>query len=136
VAGAYLPGDPLELSPKNKYTVTATYMLPLDRSIGKLSVGLTFTHTDSMFVNPSDRYYTGCTGVVTASCSQGGVSSPATVANIRTLGTLQATNLVNGNVNWNNVAGGPIDLAVFVSNLTNGNCSRGWKKRLARGIEI
>jgi iron complex outermembrane receptor protein len=119
VAGAYLPGDPLELSPRNKYTVTATYTLPLDRSMGRLSVGLTFTHTDSMFVNPSDRYYTGCTGVVTASCSQGGISSPATVAAIRTLGTLQATNLLNGNLSWNSVGGSPIDLAAFVSNLTN-----------------
>jgi iron complex outermembrane receptor protein len=85
-------GDPLPFSPKNRITVTGTYTLPLPKSVGELSVGATFIHTDTQ------------------------VASQATLPQYR---NLPATDIVNVNVNWDNVAGRPIDLAFFVTNLTN-----------------
>jgi iron complex outermembrane receptor protein len=42
-------GATLPFAPKNRVTLTATYTLPLDKSIGEISVGGTFVHTDSQF---------------------------------------------------------------------------------------
>jgi iron complex outermembrane receptor protein len=101
-------GDPLELSPRNKVTVTGTYRLPLDSSVGRIALSATYTHTDQMFVNPNDRAYVGTAA-----------SSPAAVAMLQSLSWVQATNLVNVNVNWDSVFDKPLDLAFFVTNLTN-----------------
>ncbi len=83
-------GGPLTLSPKNRATLTGTYVLPLDESIGKISLGATFTHTDKQLAN-------------------------ATSAR----GVLPATDLLNLNVSWKGVMGAPIDLSFFVTNVTN-----------------
>jgi len=99
IDGQQRVGDPLALSPKNKYVITGTYTLPLGESIGKISVGATFVHTDSMITNYADR--------LSAS------------ANLADLGTLPATDLVNANINWNSIAGGPLDLMLFGTNLAN-----------------
>jgi iron complex outermembrane receptor protein len=85
-------GGPLSLTPKNQYTITGTYTLPLDPSVGRLSLGLTFSHRDSSFGTTSSRL-----------AQQ----------------TLPAQNLLNFNLNWNNVAEMPLDLSFFVTNLTN-----------------
>jgi iron complex outermembrane receptor protein len=97
-AGALSAGDQLTLSPKNKYTVTGTYTLPLDSSIGKVSVGATFTHTDSQIVNYAD------------------VLSPNPL--VAALGRLDARNLLNLNLSWNSVVGLPVDLSLFATNVT------------------
>ncbi len=85
-------GDPLAQVPKNRLNLSAKYTLPLDDSIGKISIGATYVYTDKAFFNlnstPSLRY-------------------------------LPASNIVNLNVDWKNVAGQPIDAAFFVTNLTN-----------------
>src|SRR5262249_5089374 len=44
-------GDPLPQVPKNRVSATATYHLPLDSSIGRISFGATLTHTDKQFFN-------------------------------------------------------------------------------------
>jgi iron complex outermembrane recepter protein len=95
------PGDPLPLSPKNKFTATGTYTLPLGQDIGRISLGVTFTHTDSMLVNYSDR------------TSQ----NPAIVP----LSFLPALNLLNLNLSWNSIAASPVDLALFATNITQKN---------------
>ncbi|HEX7853082.1 MAG TPA: TonB-dependent receptor [Sphingobium sp.] len=107
LGGVPLPGDPLALAPKNKYTVTATYTLPLDESIGKISVGATFTHTDSMLSNYNDKQYVGTAG-----------SDPATVALFQSMSYLAPTDLLNLNASWNSVAGSPVDLSFFMTNVT------------------
>jgi len=85
-------GSPLSLSPKNRVSVTGNYVLPLDESLGKVSFGATYTHTDSQFS-----------------------ASPS----VSPLGHLPATDLLNLNFNWNSIAGGPVDLSVFATNVTN-----------------
>jgi iron complex outermembrane receptor protein len=94
------PGSPLALSPKNKFSITGTYTLPLDADIGKISVGATFTHSDKMLTNYVYQ-------------------TPAAVALFgANFGYVKASNLLNLNVSWNSVAGYPIDLSAFASNVT------------------
>ncbi|MET0241328.1 MAG: TonB-dependent receptor [Sphingobium sp.] len=98
-AGA-LEGYPVTYAPKNKYTITGTYTLPLDPSIGKISVGATFSHTDSQYATFSD-------------------STPAILALAkRDLGILPPLDLLNLNLNWRNIGTLPIDLALFATNVT------------------
>ncbi|TCM19546.1 iron complex outermembrane receptor protein [Novosphingobium sp. PhB165] len=122
LSGTYLVGDPLALSPKNKVTISGTYTLPLPDSVGKVSFGLTYTHTDKMLANTGNRFYAGCNGTANQNmpnCQPGAVSDPATVAYIQSLTFLQPTDLLNVNVNWDNIAGTPIDAGFFASNVTN-----------------
>jgi iron complex outermembrane receptor protein len=86
-------GGQLSLSPRNRVTVSGTYTLPLDESIGVVSIGATFSHTDAHpGINP--------------------VAAP-------TIFLLKASNLLDVNANWRNVFGRPIDLAFFMTNVTN-----------------
>lgn len=85
-------GGELGLSPKHRLSITGTYTLPLDPGIGKVSIGATYVYTADQIV------------------------SLATAPEFQ---RLPASNLVNLNLNWDGVAGLPIDLAAFVTNLTN-----------------
>ena len=105
--GGYRAGDPLLLSPRNKVTVTGAYRLPLDASLGEVSLSATFTHTDRMFVNPADRDYTGYPG-----------STAASIAALQADSWVPATNLLNLDVAWDNVLQKKVDLSVFATNLT------------------
>ena len=85
-------GDPLTFSPKHRLALTATYTLPLDESLGDVSIGGTYLYSAEQFaVNLQ--------------------SSP--------LGLLPETNTFNLNFNWDNIAGSPIDFAAFATNITN-----------------
>ncbi|HTH26927.1 MAG TPA: TonB-dependent receptor [Sphingobium sp.] len=92
-------GDPLVLAPENKFSITASYTLPLDPSIGKITLAGTFTHTDSQLSNYKDRL---------------SVAHPM----LRQYSYLPAHDLVNLNLNWNSVAGSPVDLSLFATNVT------------------
>jgi iron complex outermembrane receptor protein len=92
------PGDPLALSPKNKVTATATYTLPLDADIGKVSVGATFIHIDKQLTNYLYR-------------DSGGKLDDFSYVGKR--------NLLNLNLNWNSVFGTPFDVSAFATNVTN-----------------
>jgi iron complex outermembrane recepter protein len=85
-------GQPLALSPKNRITLTGSYTLPLDESVGRISFGVTYTHTDA------NR-----------------AVSPAAAPNY----LLPASDLVNLNVDWQSAFGKPFDLSFFVTNATN-----------------
>jgi iron complex outermembrane receptor protein len=117
VCGAYcivfngLVGDPLPLSPKNKFTITADYTLPLDESIGRISLGATFTHVDNQLSNYIDKVPTVTIG--------GGALTVPTPSNVISLATLEARNLLNLNLNWNGIMGRPVDLMVFATNVTD-----------------
>ncbi len=85
-------GGPLVLTPRHKLTMTASYTLPLDESIGRVSVSATYTYTAKQLIG-----------------------TPAQTP----LNTLPATNLLNLNLGWSSIAGSPIDLALFATNVTN-----------------
>lgn len=98
-------GMPLTFAPKNKFTITGTYTLPLDESVGRISFGATFTHVDSQH---STYQATAC---ATGPCSGRGAVG-------YDLGLLPGLDLLNLNLNWNAVAGSPVDLALFATNVT------------------
>ncbi|MEW9856692.1 TonB-dependent receptor domain-containing protein [Novosphingobium sp. M1R2S20] len=83
-------GEQLALSPKHRVTTTATYTLPLDERLGSFSVGATYVYTAKQVAV---------------------LSSP--------LGILPETHLLNLNANWGGVGGSPVDLAFFMTNVTN-----------------
>ncbi len=86
-------GQALALSPKNRVTVSGTYTLPLDESVGRISFGATLTHTDAnRAVSP--------------------LASP-------NFFKLKETNLVNLNASWESILGSPLDLSFFMTNATN-----------------
>jgi iron complex outermembrane receptor protein len=94
-------GSVLPYAAKNRVTITGTYTLPIDESVGRVSFGATFTHTDSQKTTTAndDAFSVG------AIPYNGGISP--------------ATDLLNLNLNWNNVGGHPIDLALFATNVTD-----------------
>ena len=96
---AFLVGDPEALAPRNKVAFGATWTLPLPASIGRLSVGGSVTYRDKMLTNYIDRFNP------TASLAQWSY--------------LPKLTLVDANINWKGVAGSPVDLGFFVTNLTN-----------------
>lgn len=83
-------GDRLPLSPKHRLSLTGTWTLPLDESIGAVSVGATYVYTASQSVIKGSPF-----------------------------GTLPASNLINLNVDWREVLGNPVDLSFFMTNVTN-----------------
>ena len=94
-------GSILPFAPKNRVTVTGTYTLPVDQSLGDISVGATFTHTAEYFTTHAD---------------DAAFAAGATPFNA---GLSPSTNLLNLNLNWRNIAGRPVDLALYATNVTN-----------------
>ncbi|MBU6269009.1 MAG: TonB-dependent receptor, partial [Sphingomonadales bacterium] len=107
-------GSPFTLAPKHKLTATGTWTLPLPESIGKIAASLTMVYTGEQIANGSVPAYFG-TG--TSILALGG-------------GYLPARTLLNVNVNWNHVAGSPVDASFFATNVTNKvyatNTGGGW----------
>ena len=94
------PGQPLVLSPKNKLTVTGSYTFDLSPGLGSLTLGTTYTYTGRQL----DSY---------------AYNDPAMLAAYGgNLALLPARQLVNLNAEWANVAGVPVSLSIFVTNLT------------------
>lgn len=84
-------GGRIPFSPKHKLSITAGYILPLDRNIGEVVVSATYTYQAEMF---------------------------GTLASRPTEQVLPAQNQLNLNLNWGDIVGKPIDLALFVTNVT------------------
>ncbi|RZJ96326.1 MAG: TonB-dependent receptor [Novosphingobium sp.] len=117
ITPSVLPGSEFTLAPKHKLTLTGTYTLPLDESFGKLSVGGTLAYQSRQIANggmpaecgPTKTPLTSSTVSATQWCF-----APTTTP----LGRQPGRALVNLNINWDGVAGLPIDAAFFVTNLT------------------
>ncbi|MFT3967530.1 MAG: TonB-dependent receptor [Sphingobium sp.] len=84
-------GGVLGLTPKNKYSITAGYTLPTPESVGTITFAATFSHQDSSLGNTSS---------------------------LPTTRWLPPQDNLNLNLNWNAVAGSPVDLALFATNVT------------------
>jgi iron complex outermembrane receptor protein len=85
-------GGPIPLTPENKYAVTLSYTLPLAESIGAITFAATGTYQDETL---------------------GSVSSQSSG-----LYTLPEQKLLNLNLNWASIAGLPLDLNIFATNVT------------------
>lgn len=89
-------GSPFTYSPKHKLSLGADYTLPLDKSIGRITFGAVWVY-QSKYINDG--------------------SVPQFVNGLH-YGLTPSTNLVNLNIDWKGVAGSPIDLALFATNVT------------------
>ena len=95
------PGTVLPFAPKNRITVTGTYTLPMDKKLGRIDVSATFTHTDEQYTNHNNDL----------AFALGAIPYNSSID--------PATDLLNLNLNWRGVAGSPVDLALFATNVTN-----------------
>ncbi len=85
-------GGELNYAPKNKVSVSGSYTLPLDASLGDISLNVIYTYTDKQLVNSS---------------------APAPYDYIGN------RNLVDMNLHWRQIMGTSVDASVFVTNLTD-----------------
>lgn len=95
-----LPGNPLPLAPKNKLSAGAHYVLPLSPSIGRITLGGTFTHTDKQLT--TYQY----------------INSPGLRAELGNLGTIPGYNLLALDLQWKAIFETHIDLSLFATNVT------------------
>lgn len=96
-AGGARVGDPLSLSPRNKFSLGANYTLPVDEKIGRISLGVSFNHTDKQNSGFSRRDAAGKVGGFIV---------------------LQPRDILDLNLSWMGIAGSPIDLSLFATNVT------------------
>jgi iron complex outermembrane recepter protein len=85
-------GEPLPYSPKNKFAATLSYLVPVDPELGDMRASVTYAWVDEMQA----------------------VSSEASA-----LATLPDYGLLNLNFDWNGIAGKPIDMSIFATNVTD-----------------
>lgn len=83
-------GEPLPYSPKHQAAVTASYTLPLPETFGKVTASGTYSYRSSLITT-----YTSAEG------------------------TLKPLSLLDLSLNWTGVAGSPVDLGLFATNVTN-----------------
>jgi iron complex outermembrane receptor protein len=89
----------------HKLTIGANYTLPLPETVGQVTLGGLFVYTS--------RYQVTADACPVANPGAGcAVAAPGE-------GKVPGTKLLNLNVNWENVAGMPIDASVFATNVTN-----------------
>jgi iron complex outermembrane receptor protein len=95
------PGTPLALSPKNKATLSGTYTLPLDKTVGAISFGANFIYVSRQLTNYA-------------------YLNPLTVTVMGAdLGTVSSRSLLNLNLGWTSIFGSHIDVTAFGTNVTN-----------------
>lgn len=100
VNGQPLAGDRLALTPESKLVVSGSYTFPLSEDIGEISVGATFSHTSSVVSSYASR------------------SREAIALFGRDIGIIDPVDLLNLNASWRSIARSPVDLSIFVTNLT------------------
>jgi iron complex outermembrane recepter protein len=97
-------GAPLPYTPKHKFSIDASYRLPLDESIGEIVLGTTYSYTGKQFYQ--------------------GPSSTGAAAFLGAYGTnevydIKSYGLWTLNASWNRVAGSPVDASFFMTNVGN-----------------
>ncbi|HEX7858537.1 MAG TPA: TonB-dependent receptor [Sphingobium sp.] len=97
VAGQGDPGQEIRYTPRNQVSVTGTYVLPVDESIGRIAFSANYVHVDR-FRSAYDHTLVGF---------------PAS------LDYTPAKDLLNLSLNWNSIGGRPVDLQAFATNVTN-----------------
>jgi iron complex outermembrane recepter protein len=94
-------GSTLPYTPKHTVTATATYTLPIDESLGEISIGATLSYVDSQFVSSGNA----------AEFAAGRIPFDS--------GIIPSRTVINLNLNWKKVGGSPIDMAIFATNVNN-----------------
>ncbi len=127
VSASIRAGDTLILSPKHKFSISANYTLPLDESVGKISIGGSLTYRSSQLLNYSSARFLEVphTLLIRSAANPAGAlttfpaGTPITQFTGLDSGKLPSLSLLNANLNWDSIGGGPVDLSLFVTNLAN-----------------
>jgi iron complex outermembrane recepter protein len=97
------PGSPLALSPEHKAVAQGRYTLPLNKSIGDVSLGATYIYTSKQLSNY--QYL-----------------DPAVVTSMGAdLGYIPGHSLLNLDLGWTSIYGSGVDVTAFGTNVTNKN---------------
>jgi iron complex outermembrane receptor protein len=90
---------PLPDAPAWRVAVTGSYILPVPASVGNVTIGLGLVYTGEEYMTAPDDY-----------------TPPGGRENY-----LPGQKLVNANLEWHSIAGAPVDVSVFCTNLFNLN---------------
>ncbi len=90
--GTDATGLPFEYAPKNKYSVTGTYHLPVDPDLGEVSLSATYSYQSAIWTTALDR---------------------------EPFGYIGGYGLLSFRADWNDVARTGIDAAFFMTNATD-----------------
>ena len=117
-------GSPIPNAVPHKLVLSANYALPLPESIGKISFGSTLVYTSayravsdppvlqSCLLSPTGAAQTVNTNINAFNC---GAAVPAQFAS--SYGILPSSKVANLSVNWEGVAGLPVDASFFMTNV-------------------
>jgi iron complex outermembrane receptor protein len=114
-------GDALPLTPEFSGNITATFTVPIPESAGKLEFSATYRYADSFVSVASNANAVSAAALIAActpNCSQNTINSAAVVA-ADPVDRGTAVKQVDLNLDWRNVAGQPVDLSFFVTNLND-----------------
>jgi iron complex outermembrane receptor protein len=122
-------GDPMPLTPEFGGNISATFTLPIPESAGRLELSATYRYASSFSYAASDTNTGAAAGIIAATptaptpaCSQtcinNNLANAALIA-ATPVDRASAVKQLDLNLDWRNVAGQPIDLGVFVTNVNN-----------------
>ena len=111
-----LTNIPFQFTPKNQFSITGRVDLPLDESIGKVSISATYSYIDAQYTSPSKAPIDEPFAYIGGNCPR--VNSGTYAGSVR-CGPGDGYGLLGLNIQWQNVAGSNFDLGAFATNLTN-----------------
>lgn len=111
-----LTGIPFQFTPKNQFSITGRVDLPLDESIGKVSISATYSYIDAQYTSPSKAPVDEPFAYIGGNCPR--LNSGAYAGSVQ-CGPGDGYGLLSMNLQWQNVAGSNFDLGAFATNLTN-----------------
>lgn len=98
--GEDLSGTPFLFMPKYKYSIGATYTLPLDASVGTIALATDYTRQTSIKTNIGAEL-------------------------LHPFSTTPPIETMNARLDWNEVLGSSVDLSFFVTNITKNKWAQG-----------
>ena len=107
---------PFQFTPKNQFSVTGRVDLPVDESIGKISITATYAYIDAQYTSPSKAPIDEPFAYIGGNCPR--LQSGPYAGSIQ-CGPGNGYGLLSVNLQWQNVAGSNFDLGAFATNLTN-----------------
>lgn len=113
----YAPGTPFLLTPKHKYSLTGSYKLPLSDAIGHITVGANLVYTSAQL----GSYGAQVPGLLQAFGGD--------------IWTIPSRYILNLNLSWNSISGGPVDISAFATNVTNKSYYQVINSLAATGVE-
>lgn len=104
---------PFSYLPEQTLTASASYILPIDESLGEMSVMLSAYWQDTMITHPKYNQFNILPG------RTGGTWADSDLAFARDYSKIDAYTIWNARFDWRNVMNSSFDLAVFVNNATD-----------------